>query len=252
MRPGGRDSMRIGICDSDWRYVQWLTGLVRQIECTRDSLIVTYCKPSWLVEDVCTNTESFDILIISQNLGTECGVDTILKVRAENPHCMAILLSEENIVIPEMYRLSHSVLLPKDLVPLHLITVINRLVASLERKRERYVHLIAGREHRIIPCSQILYMEKNLRKTLVVTQTYSFETYQSPKDLLEQSGTTVFAQCHRSYYVNLQNIHMLCPSHIQMINGCEIPVGSTFSDALHSAYCGYCTELISEEYPTLY
>lgn len=76
--------MRIGICDSDWRYVQWLTGLVRQIECTRESLIVTYCKPSWLVEDVCTNTESFDILIISQNLEHECGVDIILKVRAEN------------------------------------------------------------------------------------------------------------------------------------------------------------------------
>ena len=237
--------MRIGICDRNQNYVQWITGLVRQIDCAKNSTIVPYCKPGWLVDDVCSGAEAFDILIISQTQEDLSGVSVILQVCAFNPQCRIILLTEDNMVIPEAYQLSHGVLLPKEHVPLHLITVVNRLYASLQRQHERYIRLVTGREQRMIPCSQILYLEKVLRKTVVTTKTKTYETYQSPKELLERSGCTTFSQCHRSFYVNLPNVKMLCPTHIELIESYVIPVGNTFAEAVRGAYDNYCANLIS-------
>lgn len=237
--------MRIGICDKDPKYVQWITGLVRQIDCAKDSAIVPYSKPGWLIEDVHSSAEAFDILIISQMQERLSGVEIVSQICEINPLCRIILLAEENVVIPEAYQISHGVLLPKEHVPLHLITVVNRLAASLQRQHERYICLVANRERRIIPCSQILYMEKVLRKTVVTTKSKSYETYQSPKELLEQSGCTTFSQCHRSYYVNLLNVKMICPTHIKLAESYVVPVGNTFAEAVRSAYDDYCANLIS-------
>lgn len=237
--------MRIGICDRDQNYVQWITGLVRQIDCAKDSTIVPYSKPGWLIEDVYAGAEAFDILIISQMQERLSGVEIVLQVCEVNPQCRIILLTEENVVIPEAYQLSHGVLLPKEHVPLHLITVVNRLAASLQRQYERYISLVADRERRIIPCSQILYLEKVLRKTVVTTKSKSYETYQSPKELLERSGCTTFSQCHRSFYVNLINVKMICPTHIKLTESYVVPVGNTFAEAVRSAYDEYCANLIS-------
>lgn len=237
--------MRIGICDRDQNYVRWITGLVRQIDCVKDSCIVPYCKPSWLIEDVLSGTEAFDLLIISQQQEKISAVEAVLRIQQVTPQCRAIILAEENTVSPELYQLTQSVLLPKEHVPLHLITVVSHLTASLQRQQERYFRLIADREHRIIPCSQILYMEKVLRKTVVTTKTKAYETYQSPKELLGQGDCATFVQCHRSYYVNLPNIKMLCPTYIKLTEAYVIPVGSTFAESVRRAYDDYWKKLLS-------
>lgn len=236
--------MRIGICDRDQDYVQWLTGLVRQIDRVKDSCIVPYCRPGWLIEDVDSGTEAFDILIISQRQEQISGVEAALRVRQMNPLCRIIVLGEDNSVPPELYRLTQGVLLPKEHVPLHLITVVNHLTDALQRQQERYIRLIADREHRILPCSQILYMEKVLRKTVVTTKTKAFETYQPPRELLEQAGCATFVQCHRSYYVNLQNVRTLCPTHIRLAESYVVPVGNTFAEGVRKAYDAYWEQLL--------
>ena len=98
----------------------------------------------------------------------------------------------------------------------------------------------------MITCSQILYLEKVLRKTVVTTRTKTYETYQSPKELLEHSGCTTFSQCHRSFYVNLPNVKMLCPTHIELIESYVIPVGNTFAEAVRGAYDNYCSNRMGE------
>lgn len=237
--------MRIGICDTDQTYVKWIAGLVRQIGCAKDSAIIPYCKAGWLIEDVYSCAEAFDLLIISQRQERMSGVEVVLQVCKVNPQCRVILLTEKNAVDPDIYRLAHGVLLPKEHVPLHLITVVNRLAESLQRQHEQYIRLVCDRERRIIPCSQIQYMERVLRKTVVVTNARNYETYQSPKELLEAGGCTTFIQCHRSFYVNLFNVETICSTHIKLTEEYVIPVGSTYSDAVRSAYDNYCTRLVS-------
>lgn len=116
----------------------------------------------------------------------------------------------------------------------------------IQRQHERYISLVVVRKRRIVPCSQILYMEKVLRKTVVTTKTKSFETYHSPKELLERSGCTTFSQCHRSFCVDLLNVKMICPTHIKLAESYVVPGGNTFSEAVRSAYDDYCADLIRE------
>lgn len=236
--------MRIGICDHTAEYVQWLTGLLSQIRKINNCTIIPYHEPRWLLDDIRTHAESFDLLLISKELKQLDYVDLILEVSELLPKCQIILYSEENCIDDRMYLIPKGVLLPKEHVPLRLITVVERLLTSLQQECEHYISIVANREHILLPCSRILYMEKVLRKTMIVTPTNILETYQIPSDLISESGTSDFVQCHRSYYINLTHLFSVGNKFITLDNSAVLPIGNTFSDSFHNAYTNYCSRLI--------
>lgn len=136
-------------------------------------------------------------------------------------------------------------LLPKEHVPLRLVTVIDRAVKLLRQKNEHYFYIQANREKILIPCSRVLYMEKMLRKTELITSDNRIGTYQIPSELIENANTANFVQCHRSFYVNLENIYSIGTSEIALLSGEHLPIGSTYSKHLVEQYENYCACLLN-------
>lgn len=238
--------MRIGICDNDIQYIQWLIGLLRQIREVGDSEIISYCEPSWLVDDIESHKAFFDFVIINREVKNNSGVDAALRIYKADNHCRIILLSDANIVEEDLYQLPCGVFLPKQHVPLHLITVVKNIISSLEKQTATYFIITSNRERIVIPCSKVLYMERILRKTMVVMEHNSIETYQSPRELLEQSGTLDFAQCHRSIFINMRRIFSISASHIRLQNSYVFPIGNTYSDQFQEEFKTFCRRTIRQ------
>lgn len=132
---------------------------------------------------------------------------------------------------------------------MRLVTVIDRAVKLIQQKNEHYFYIQANREKILIPCSKVLYMEKMLRKTELITSDKRISTYQAPSELIENANTEIFVQCHRSFFVNLENIYSVGTNEITLLNGDRLPIGNTFSKGLVEQYDSFCACLLN---PILY
>ena len=237
--------MRIGICVSSSEYMNYLTGLLSQIRSINGAAIIPYLNSKWFVADLSLRVEAFDILLITREMDGYNGAYVAREAVRINPSCQVILICEFNRILDEDYDIAQMFLLPKEHVPLRLVTVIDRAVKLLHQKNEHYFYVQANREKMLIPCSKVLYMEKMLRETELITTDNRIGTYQIPSELIENANTENFVQCHRSFFVNLENIFSIGTSEITLLNGEHLPIGSTFSKRLIEQYESYCACLLN-------
>lgn len=237
--------MRIGICVSSSEYMNYLTGLLSQIRSINGAAIIPYLNSKWFVSDLSLRVEAFDILLINREMDGYNGAYVAREAVRINPSCQVVLISEFNRILDEDYDISQLFLLPKEHVPLRLVTVIDRAVKQIRQKNEHYFYVQANREKILIPCSKVLYMEKMLRKTELITSDNRISTYQIPSELIENANTGNFVQCHRSFFVNLENIYSIGTSEITLLSGVHLPIGSTFSKSLVEQYESYCACLLN-------
>lgn len=237
--------MRIGICESDSEYLSYLSGLLSQIRSIKGAAVIPYLNSRWFVSDLSLRVEAFDILLISREMEGYNGAYVAREAVRINPSCQVILISDLNCILDEDYDIAQLFLLPKEHVPLRLVTVIDRAVKLIQQKNERYFFVQANREKLLLPCSRVLYMEKMLRKTELVTSENRVSTYQIPSELLENAKAENFVQCHRSYFVNLANIYSIGTTEITLLNGDHLPIGNTYAKKLVEQYERYCSCLLN-------
>ena len=236
--------MRIGICDAQHSYQDYLIRLLRQINEIEHATVLSYSDPEWLVSDVTLRTEAYDIAIVNKDLGPHNGVSIGKEIIKANPDCQLIFVSEENRIVPDFYEVDHAGILPKSLVPTCLVTVIQRSIAKLEKLDSKYLMATSNNTKILIPCSEVLYMERIQRKTHIVLEAESVTTYQTPQSLLDNETAARFVQCHRSIYVNLRKITRFQSNEITLKNAMKLPVGRQYMLQVKAAFLQLSSELL--------
>ena len=77
-----------------------------------------------------------------------------------------------------------------------------------------------------MPVSEVLYAERVLRKTRVVTTRGDFMTQRTPAQLLEESRG--FIRCHQSYWVNFRQIETMENDCFLLPGGLRVPISRTY------------------------
>ena len=85
-----------------------------------------------------------------------------------------------------------------------------------------------------VPVSEVLYAERVLRKTRVVTTRGDFMTQRTPAQLLEESRG--FIRCHQSYWVNLSRIRCIRDGAFVMESGGCVPISRTYQHPAREAF----------------
>lgn len=237
--------MKIAICDVDKSYLSYISVLLRQIRAIQNAEIIPYTNPRWCVSDLVSSKAIFDIVVLNRELGEYNGSMISSEIARIMPQCHIILITEENCIKDEDYDVRQMTILPKEHVPMRLVTVVERIAHTIYSLRESFFLVQSNRERIFLNCSSVYWMEKVLRKTEIVYKDTRISTYQTLSELLEQSQAECFAQCHRSIYVNLQNVFMIGTSEITMTNGARLPIGKTHKKDLVEAYDQYCRKLLS-------
>lgn len=243
----GVNLLRIGICETDSEYLSYLSQLLSQIRSIHGAKIIPSPNPKWLISDLSFHSEAFDILLIHREMSEEDGTYVAREAVRMNPACQVVLISDNNCILDEDYDIMNLFLLPKELVPSRLVTVIDKAVGIIQKQNEHYFYVRSNREKLFLPCSAVFYMEKVLRKTELVTSNKRYTTYQTPVELSAIANTDAFVQCHRSYYVNLKHIHSISAYEITLWNEVHLPIGSTYSKTLLEQYEQYYTELLAKK-----
>jgi DNA-binding LytR/AlgR family response regulator len=88
----------------------------------------------------------------------------------------------------------------------------------------------------LIPCREVLYLERVQRKTHIVTSRETIETYQSPQEILATVKSADFVQCHRSIYINLKKVTRMLPGEFMLEQKISVPIGRQYAVPAKEAF----------------
>ena len=95
----------------------------------------------------------------------------------------------------------------------------------------------------VVPVYEILYLEREARKTRVVCEQTSYLISQSPAKLIPEVLSRHIVRCHQGYWVNLSKVRSLEKNEFVLANGTRIPISrSQRESALRAFYAFYGRE----------
>ena len=227
--------MKISICDSDYDCLRYIGQLLRQIIAAGGSTVTYYTSGDWLKSDIISHESAPDILIINKTLGDTDGIALAQMVLSYVPWCRVIILCDCNRIYPVCFSVEHSFILPKELLPMYLATALNKAISDLKEQNAGQVVVTSNRTHMILAVRQIIFFERLQRKTIIVMDQETINTYQTPADILNSLTDSPIIQCHKSYFVNTRRIRSYTRNQIVMDNNTKIPVGRAYyENAIHA------------------
>ena len=243
--PGGEiHFMRIAVCETQIEYQEYLRRLLEQIYPVKNQAEVAYYSvPEWLVSDISLRTDIFDIAIISRELGLHNGVYIAKEVLKQNDFCQVIIICEKNRILPEYYEIEHTCILPKEYVPMHLVTAVHKALENLSALECSFFMVTSSSTKILIPCREVLYLERVQRKTHIVTSRETIETYQSPQEILATVKSADFVQCHRSIYINLKKVTRMLPGEFMLERKITVPIGRQYAAHAKEAFAQFVNAL---------
>jgi len=103
-----------------------------------------------------------------------------------------------------------------------------------------YIPVIKTRESIRVSVEDILYVEQYLRKTKILTESESYEVYAKIDDYLAYMGDN-FLKCHRSLYVNMDNVISMKEQTVHFRNGQSISLSRDKYTAAKQHFSRYIT-----------
>jgi len=239
----GQTAMRIAICETQVSYLNYIIRLLKQIRELELSTITSYIDPDWILSDLNARAEVFDIAIVNKDFGNHQGIYVAQIIAEKCTNCQIILVSEANVLFPEYYEVNSVCLLPKEYLPNHLVTVIQKAYRNLEKLDNSLLQVASNNEKILIPLEDIQYIERVLRKTHIVLKNEVIETYQTPEQLMDNAMALSFVRCHRSIYVNIKKIYKLRANELVLRDNVSIPIGRAFSPVVRSKFQNFANKI---------
>ncbi len=141
------------------------------------------------------------------------------------PFCQIIFLSSYLSYATEVYETEHIYFILKSQLHQRIGPALHQALNALGDRSVQITAQKDGSTH-VIALQDVLYLERNLRKTKVITQQGVFLTQESPETLISGSGH--FVRCHQSYWVNLKHVQAIGSNHFTMDSGSGIPISRTY------------------------
>lgn len=189
----------------------------------------TFCSASDFTEVLQSGDCLYDIIFMDIDLGDSSvsGIDLVHKVNFLNPSCQIIYISQHLEYAPDVYDTQHIYFLNKE----RLTELFNKALDSALKNIAHndnigYLYFTIRKKEYKIPQNDILYMERNLRETTIVTRMQEYKVSERI-DLLLDRLPPYFVVCHRSYAVNLKLVSSIHQYLVSFPDGKTVPVGRT-------------------------
>ena len=134
------------------------------------------------------------------------GMDGITLARQINrlaPQCAVIFLTAFLEYATDVYESQHVYFILKG-------ELEQRIEAALKKALtpQSNITILSAAAQRQIPCREILYLERILRKTKIQCLSGHEFVSTAPADLLKNTSENEFIRCHQSYWVNFYHISL--------------------------------------------
>lgn len=230
--------MKIGICDDNQPYLNFLKEMTQSLTTSAVNLSVTTLSPEELAACIEYQSIPYDILISDIDMGTYNGIDFAGKINQIAPSCIILFISNYLNYATDVYDVTHVYFVLKSEVEQKLPRALEKAIAlHNERISKSLLIRFQNTEYRIY-LSDITYIEALGRYLYIHDTKQSYKCIQSLKSIMSELPGS-FARSHNSYLVNMKCIHSINRTSCILSDGISIPISQTYSKAFQAAYVTY-------------
>ena len=245
--------LRIGICDDEPLAIDYLTSHLQEWAKSRNCVLQLSAFSSaeqFLFEYEAE--QNFDVLLLDIQMGAMNGMELARRIRNTDCEVQLVFISAltdylytkatRNLIpltdyLSDGYEVAALHYLLKPVKPEKLCAVMDRAVQNL-RKAEPFLLVTADQTTKRIPVSSIIYAEAFAHYIRITTKTETFELRENLFALEKKLGN-LFVRPHRSYLVNLREIHTITKTEILLDNQQSIPLSRYNYQKINQAFIEY-------------
>ena len=135
-----------------------------------------------------------------------------------------------------VYETEHIYFIHKQQMEKYLPLALRAAYQKLEKLHTRYLYFSGNSRNYQVLCSDILYLERNLRQTTIYTRTGTYTTKEKLTVLTERMKPD-FCLCHNSFAVNLHAVRTYSHKrHLYFLYNTEIPVSRSYYQQFKDAF----------------
>lgn len=231
--------LRIAICDDDAVQIKITKQSVERIIGASHPEIDLFSDGAELMLALEKGGYRPDIAVLDIQMPGSGGIAVGQRLNLFVPACRIIFLTSFLGYATDVYQVRHSYFILKSELDKRIGPALARAMEDMD-SRARLIFRAEG-ETRTVWADEVLYLERNLRKTNVVCLRESYVTGRRAEELLADVPAGIFVQCHQSYWVNLHHVTAMGGESFTLTGGKTVPISRSrrseskeaFFSALH-------------------
>ena len=221
----------IAICDDEPLHREYLAQSLRSHLNGQIAELRPFDSPTAFLQEIGTQGYAPDIAILDIQMN---GIDLAQRINAVLPQCAIIFATSYLTYATDVYETEHAYFILKSEFEQRIGTALQK---ALARKPLPVLHCPVVHGYRNIPCSQVLCLERILRRTkLTLLGGLEEWTPLTPAELLDTNSALQFIRCHQSYWVNFRQIETMENDCFWLPGGLRIPISRTYRSAAREQF----------------
>ena len=226
---------KIAICDDEAPHRERIAQLVRSLK--PDAGLRLFSAPIAFLSAVQSEGYTPDAAIVDIQMDGMSGIELAERLNRTLPQCAIIFVTSYLGFATDVYDTKHVYFILKSELEQRLGTALEK---ALTQQPPSVLHYSSPAGYRNTPSSEVLYLERVLRKTKLVLLGGSEEwTALPPAQLLENDAPQQFIRCHQSFWVNFRHVRTLESDCFLLDSGLRIPISRTYRAAAREQFFAF-------------
>lgn len=233
--------MIIAVCDDQPETLEELKGMLEQFPFVKKVHLYSDLEIflSALVEEMYYDAVLMDIDWKSDRTG----IDLSEEVQKQSPSTKIIYMTAYTMEYVEDIFLKASNLSGFLVKPVKLEQLEKNLLKIQKQKKDLDGKLLIRSKGNtiLVPFQDIIYMENQLHKVVIVLAEKEYRCYER-LEMLKERLNKQFVSCHKSYVVNMEQILELRGKEIEMTSGKIVPISKAYAKETKKRFFEYMSE----------
>lgn len=232
--------IHIAICEDNLIHLTKIKTLIEDqldqpytidsFQSSQDFLFVLYSKG-------CT----YHIIFMDIHLDEHSGIELAQKVNQMNPDSQIIYISQYTQHVSTVYDTDHIYFIVKDTIDYFLPKALAKALMRLDQINTLYLTVSWNKVTHVILQKDIIFLERELRKTLIHTTTKTYYTSEKLSQILKRLNPA-FAFCHGSHIINMMRVTHLEVNSALFDQGLTVPVSRSYYKNVKKSLLHFITD----------
>lgn len=232
---------QIGLCDDEIYQIKVNGLFLKEIAAKNDLDMEYHGFSNGMQLKKYLSSKELDILFMDIDLGNESGVELAAQLSKQYPKMVIAFVTGHREFMEEAFEMDAMGYLVKPYEINRMESVLNKslLQVSALKQSIKDKELIVNDENlrKKIKCKDIIYIQRQQSKSMVVTAQRQYCVYEPITALYERVGEQ-FLRVNQSEVVNMEYIKSIEGNLVKLKNGMEMQIGRTFKKEVIKKYFG--------------